>query len=240
MENIIKGKNVIVHPTAIIYPNVILHDNVFIGPYCIIGEPTSDYYKDPDNHVFKTTEIGENSIIRSNSIIYEDVHIGNNFQMGHHATIREQTVIGDNCSLGTLGDIQGKAKIGNFVRMHSNSHVGQFTTIKDYVWIFPYSITINDKYPPMDKLVGCTIEEYALITTGSIIMPGVKVGKNALVAPGCVVTKDVKDEMVVMGVPAKEKCSIRDIRDEEGNPVYPWKDYLKEDRGYPWQRKRTK
>ena len=234
------GENVFIHPTAIIYPNVILHDNVTVGPYCIIGEPTASYYKDKENHEFKVTEIGENSILRSNTIIYEGNKIGDNFQCGHHVTIREDTVIGNNCSVGTLSDIQGKAKIGNFVRMHSNVHIGQFTEIDDYVWIFPYVVTTNDMYPPMDKLEGCKIGKYALITTGSILLPGVTIGENTLVAAGSVVSKDVVAGKVVRGVPARECGNIEDIRDKDGNPVYPWKEYLEEYRGYPWQVSETK
>lgn len=237
MENKNYGKNVHIHPTALVYPNVVLHENVFIGPYCIIGEPTADYYKNPDNHEFKKTEIGANSIIRSHSVIYEDVHIGENFQTGHHVTIREDSQIGNNCSVGTLSDIQGKVKIGNFVRMHSNVHIGQLSTIKDYVWLFPYTVLTNDLYPPLDRLEGCTIEEFALVTTGSILLPGVTIGGNSLVAAGSVVSKDVKYEAVVMGVPAKERGNVRDIRDEFGNQIYPWQDYLEEDRGYPWQKR---
>ena len=231
------GKNVHIHPTALIYPNVVLHENVFIGPYCTIGEPTGDYYKDPEGHEFKKTEIGANSVIRSHSVIYEDVTIGENFQTGHHVTIREDSQIGKNCSLGTLSDIQGKVRIGDFVRMHSNVHIGQLTTIKNYVWIFPYTVVTNDLYPPMDELTGCTIDEYAIVTTGTIILPGKNVGKNALVAAGSVVSKDVPEEAVVMGVPAKERGNVRNIVKENGEHVYPWKEYLKEDRGYPWQKK---
>ena len=237
-RNVIKGQNVVIHETALIYPNVVLHDNVFIGPYCIIGEPTASYYKDPEHHVFKTTEIGTNSVIRSNSIIYEDVHIGENFQTGHHVTIRENSYIGNNCSVGTLSDIQDRVKIGNFVRLHSNVFLGQLTTIQDYAWLFPNVVVTNDKYPPLDNLKGCNIGEYAIICAGSILLPGVHVGNNALVAARAVVSKDVKDYSVVIGMPAKEKGLITDIRDEYNKPVYPWKDHLEEDRGYPWQRKR--
>ena len=234
MKNINIGENVIIHPTAIIYPNVILHDNVFVGPYCIVGEPTASYYNDPTNHEFKTTEIGEGSILRSNTIIYEGNKIGKNFQTGHHVTIRENTLIGENCSIGTLSDIQGKAKIGNFVRMHSNVHIGQFSEIDDYAWLFPYVCLTNDKYPPMDKLEGCKVGKYALITTGSILLPGVKVGENTMVAAGAVVSKDVADGRVVRGVPAKDVCAIEDIKDN-GQDIYPWKEHLEEFRGYPWQ-----
>lgn len=232
-----ENKNVFIHPTAIVYPNVILHENVFIGPYCIIGEPTSDYYADPDNHNFKRTEIGANSVIRSHSVIYEDVTIGENFQTGHSVTIREESRIGNNCSVGTLCDIQGKVQIGNFVRMHSNVHIGQLTTIKDYVWIYPYVVTTNDPYPPMGELVGCVIEEYANVATGTILLPGTVIGKNALVGAGSVVTKDVEEEAVAMGVPAKTRSRVRDIKNDRGEDVYPWKDNLKSYRGYPWQQK---
>lgn len=233
---IVKGKNVQIHPTALIYPNVVLHDNVFIGPYCIIGEPTSSYYQDPEHHEFKKTEIGANSIIRSHSIIYEDVNIGENFQTGHHVTIREDSHIGKNCSVGTLSDIQGKVQIGDFVRMHSNVHIGQLTTIKNYAWIFPYTVTTNDLYPPMDKLEGVTIEEYAIVATGTIVLPGKTIGENALVAAASLVSKDVAEKTVVRGVPAKVAGNVEDIRDENGEQVYPWKQYLKEYRGYPWQK----
>lgn len=229
-------ENVHIHPTALVYPNVVLHDNVFIGPYCIIGEPIGDYYKDPEHHEFKKTEIGANSVIRSHSVIYEDVQIGENFNTGHHVTIREESHIGKNCSVGTLSDIQGKVQIGDFVRMHSNVHIGQLTKIGNYVWIFPYVVTTNDMYPPMDKLEGCTIEDYALVTTGTIILPGKTIGMNSLVAAASLVSKDVPEESVVRGVPAKVTGNVRDIRDDEGNPVYPWKQYLKEFRGYPWQK----
>ena len=223
-----------IHPTAIVYPNVQLGNNVYVGTYCIIGEPTIDYYKDMEGHQFLPTIIGDNAILRSNTIIYEGNIIGNDFQTGHHVTIRENNIIGNNCSVGTLSDIKGKAKIGDFVRMHSNVHIGQCTEIDDYVWLFPYVVTTNDKYPPMDKLEGCKIGKYSLVTTGSIILPGVTIGENTMVAAGAVVSKDVPSGRVVRGVPAKDVCAIEDIKDGQKD-VYPWKDHLEEYRGYPWQ-----
>lgn len=234
-EDIIKGKNVKIHPTALIYPNVVLHDNVFIGPYCIIGEPTSSYYQDPEHHEFKKTEIGANSIIRSHSIIYEDVNIGENFQTGHHVTIREDSHIGKNCSVGTLSDIQGTACIGDFVRIHSNVFIAPLTTIKNYVWIFPHVVVTNDTYPPLNKLEGVTIEECAIVAAGAVILPGVTVGKHALVVADALVSKDVAPHCVVMGHPAKYRCQVEEILDNDENRVYPWPDYLKDFRGYPWQ-----
>lgn len=229
------GDNVNIGPGAIIYPNVSIMDNTHIGPYSIIGEPKVNYYKDSSSYSFSETVIGFKSIIRSHSVIYEGVTAGTNLQTGHRVTIREGSLIGHNCGIGTLCDIQGNVRIGNFVRLHSNVHVGQLSTIEDFVWIYPYVVLTNDPYPPMGRLRGVTIREYAQVATGSVIMPGVVVGRDALIGAHTLVRKDVPDECVVVGVPGEVLCSIRDIRDDSGRPVYPWRDYLEDDRGYPWQ-----
>lgn len=238
-EDVLIGNNVKIGHGAIIYPNVVIGDNTIIGPYSIIGEPTGSFYStdsgEVDNHDFKQTVIGANSVIRSHSIIYEDVKIGEKFQSGHRITIREKTVIGTNCSIGTLSDIQGQVLIGDYVRVHSNVHIGQFTQIENYVWIYPYVVFTNDPLPPMGKLKGVVVKKYAQVFASSTILPGIVIGENALVGAHSVVTKNVDDEMLVVGNPAKVRCSVREIKDENGNQVYPWKDHLKDYRGYPWQ-----
>lgn len=229
------GQNVRIGKGVIIYPNVVIGDNCFIGPYCIIGEPALGFYDCPDNYEFKNSSIGANSIIRSHTVIYENVHIGEKLQTGHRVTIREQTAIGSHCSIGTLCDIQGKLKIGNYCRLHSNVHLGQFSEIEDFVWIYPYVVLTNDPFPPRGKLRGVTVRKYAQVCTSSIVFPGVEIGENALIGANTAVRKNVKSERVVVGNPGKDLCSVRDLKDEDGNQIYPWRDYLKENRGYPWQ-----
>lgn len=235
MEPVKLGANVTIGKGAVVYPNAEIGDNVYIGPYCIVGEPTMDYYRS-ENHAFLTVRIGKDSIIRSHTVIYEDVAVGESFQTGHHVTIREGSRIGNFCSVGTLSDLQGKLEIGNYVRLHSNVMINQFTRIEDYVWMYPRSMTTNDQYPPMGNLIGAHIRQYAQIGAGAVILPGKVVGENALVGAGSVVTKDVPAETLAAGNPARSKGSVRDVRDGKGNPTYPWKEYLAENRGYPWQK----
>jgi len=238
-HNVKIGKNVVIGHGSIIYPNVVIGDNICIGPYSTLGEPVGSFYNENsacvEKHDFKKTIIGPNSVIRSHAIIYENVEIGEGFQCGHRVTIREKTSIGIKCSIGTLSDIQGTVSIGNYVRLHSNAHIGQHSIIEDFAWIYPYVVLTNDPHPPVYTPKGVTIKEYAVIATSSVILPGIVVGKNALVGAHSVVTKSVDDEMLVIGNPAKVRCSVRDIRDENGNQIYPWRDHLKEYRGYPWQ-----
>ncbi len=235
--DIIVGENIHIGLDTIQYPNVIIESGVFIGPFCVLGEPTASYYEDLENHIFKKTIIGKNSIIRSHSIIYEDVIIGENFQSGHHVTIREGTRIGNHCRIGTLCDLQGELNIGNHVSLHSNVHVGQLANIEDFVWIYPYVALTNSHFPPHKMLEGVTIRKYAQIATHATILPGIEVGENALVGAGALVSKNVLPERVVFGNPAKDICSVRDLLDKDGKSLYPWKEYLNDYRGYPWQQR---
>lgn len=238
-EGVIIGKNVIIEDDVYLDYGCIIRDNVhikkgsFIGARSIIGEYLMDFYKDKVNKVHSLV-IGENALIRTENVIYGDTIIGDNFQSGHKVTIREGTKIGNNVRLGTLSDVQGDCEIGSYVSMHSNVHIGQKTKIKDYVWIFPYVVLTNDPTPPSDELLGVTIESFAIISTGSVLLPGVNIHEDALVGAGAIVTKDVPKGMVVVGNPAKEICSVKKIKNKfNGEPVYPWRYNFK--RGMPWQ-----
>jgi len=88
----------------------------------------------------------------------------------------------------------------------------------------------------MAELKGVCVRKFAQIATMSVIMPGVEIGENALIGASTCVRKDVPPERVIVGNPGIDKCSVREIKDSEGNQIYPWKDYLKDYRGYPWQK----
>ncbi|MGV8148980.1 MAG: DapH/DapD/GlmU-related protein [Alkaliphilus sp.] len=236
-DNIMIGENVEIQSGTIVNSNVSIGENTFIGANSIIGEVSMSYYNDRINHRNEQTTIGKNSVVRSGAIIYEGVTIGDNFQSGHRINIREKTVIGRNCSVGTLCELTGHLKIGNYVRLHSNVLIGEKTEIEDYVWIYPYVVLTNNPCPPMGELKGVVVKEYAQIATAATVLPGVIIGKNALVGAGTLVRKNVSEEEVVVGNPGKVICSVRDIKNDRGERVYPWKEYLKDYRGYPWQEK---
>lgn len=136
--------------------------------------------------------------------------------------------------MGTLSDIQGHCTIGDYVSLHSNVFIAQKSVIKNYVWLFPHVVLTNDPTPPSENIVGVTIEEFSIIATNSVVLPGKHIGKDAVIGACSVVTKDVQDETVVVGNPAKVVCNIRDIKDKvTGDDVYPWRNHF--DRGMPWK-----
>lgn len=237
-HNCIIERDVVISDRTQIDSNTIIRSgtkigkNCFIGSNCIIGEYQNDYIRTGEKKNYRLL-IGDNALIRSGSIIYSNSIIGNSFQTGHQVTIREQALIGNNVSVGTLSDIQGICKIGNYVRLHSNVHIGQHSVIEDYVWIFPYVVLTNDPTPPSDKLIGVHIHSFAIVATGSIILPGVEVGQDALIGAGAIVTKNVGEYRVAVGNPAKEISDVRKINNKfTGEPAYPWRHHYSNN--MPW------
>lgn len=231
-DNVILGNGVIVDHNSIIRSDVTIGDGSYIGANSIVGEYQMDYMQDHEYHRHELT-IGKKAIIRSGSIIYGGSRIGNDFQTGHQVTIREESEIGNNVSIGTLSDIQGRCKLGNYVRLHSNVHVGMHSRIDDCVWIFPYVVLTNDPMPPSENVFGCHIHSFAIIATNAILLPGIEVKNDALIGAGSVVTKDVNEYEVVFGNPAKVNGDVRDMKDRvSGEAHYPWRCHF--DRAMPW------
>ena len=239
-ENVIIGENVVIGDNSYIDYGVLIRDNVqigdnsYIGVNCILGEYSMDFMLNRINYINPKLIIGIDALIRSQTLIYADCILGDNLQTGHKVTIREKTIAGNNFRVGTLSDIQGNCQIGNFVNMHSNVHIGQKSVIADYVWIFPYVVLTNDPTPPSDNLFGVNVEEFAVIATMAVILPGVTIGAGALVGAGTIVSKNVTAEMVVVGNPGKEICETIKIKNKQtGEAAYPWQYSFS--RGMPWK-----
>jgi acetyltransferase-like isoleucine patch superfamily enzyme len=227
------SKSVTISANAIIHDNVEIGDNVFIGPNSVIGEPLSSYYRDR-NYVNPKLVIGPNSIVRSGAFLYAGSTIGEGFQCGTSVTIREGARIGCHCSVGTSSDIEGDCRIGDYVRVHSNVHIAQKTDIGNYVWIYPYTVFTNDPTPPSNQLTGATVDDFAVIATNVVVMPGVRIGKDALVSAMSLVRWDVPPESVVAGNPAKRVGHIRYLRSKDsGEPLYPWR--MRFSHYMPWE-----
>lgn len=238
-ENVVIGENVIIEDDVYIDYGVIIRDNVhikkgtFVGARCILGEYLYDFFKDRKNKVHKLV-IGENSLIRSECIIYGECTIGDNFQSGHRVTIRENTKIGNNVRVGTNGDIQDNVVIGNYVNIHSDVFISAKNIIKDYVWIFPRVLFTNDPNPPSEDLLGSTVESFASIGAGSVIVPGSHIQGDTLIGAGTIVIGTLEKNGVYVGSPCRRVKEIYDVKSKvTGKDVYPWRE--KFSRGMPWK-----
>jgi acetyltransferase-like isoleucine patch superfamily enzyme len=211
------GKNISIGAFSVIHDNVILEDNIKIDAYCEIGYPTPLAEGRP-------LIISDGALIRSHSVFYEGSIFGKNLVTGHRVTVREKVTAGNNFQIGTLGDIQGYCTIGNYVRTHSHVHIGQYSNIGHFVWVFPDVLFTNDANPPSENLQGPHVGNYVVIASKAILLPGVKVGKGAFITAQSLVGQDVPDGTVASGSPAKCVCKTSDLRMKNApqTRAYPW------------------
>jgi acetyltransferase-like isoleucine patch superfamily enzyme len=207
-EGVHLGRNVVIKDDVIIKKNVTIEDNASVG-YDNLTKKKEIYEEYP-------TTIGENALIRTNTVIYKSCKIGKNSWVNHNTILRENTEVGDNCTIGNLVMCEGYTKIGNQVAIHSLSGLGGNMIIEDKVFIATNVVTANGRRPtylrtmPYIKDKGPTIRYGARIGISVILLPEIEIGREALVASGSIVTKDVPPFSIVMGVPAKVVGTVPD------------------------------
>ena len=188
--------------TAIIYPGVVWGGPYTLGPFVIVGQAPRGHQ--PGD---LATRIGAGAYINSHTVIYAGNIIGTNLRVGHGVLIREQNEIGDDVSIGSGGNVEHHVRIGNRVRLHSNVFVPEWSVLEDDCWLGPNVVVTNARYPATpttkEELVGAYIEKRAKIGANTTILPGVRIGTDALVGAGAVVTVDVPPGAVVAGNPAR-------------------------------------
>ena len=151
--------------------------------------------------------------------ISEKAKIGKNVRVWHFAYVGDNTIIGDNVKIGSLAHVDYNVIIGENTMIEGMVYIPPLSRIGKNVFIGPAVSLTNDPYPPSDKLIGVTIKDGAIIGARAVIKAGVTIGQNSVVAMGAVVTKDVPDNVLVVGVPAKIKYS----REEYDRKQKEWK-----------------
>jgi acetyltransferase-like isoleucine patch superfamily enzyme len=155
------------------------------------------------------------SFIHETAQVSDKADIGKGTKIWNWVQVRENTKIGKNCILSKSVYIDFDVKIGNNVKIQNNVSVYHGVNIEDGVFIGPHVCFTNDKNPRAINPDGTLksgddwevseikIKKGAAIGANSTILPGVTVGRFALVGAGSVVTKNIPDFALVYGNPAK-------------------------------------
>ena len=160
--------------------------------------------------------------VHESSYIDNSVEIGENTKIWHFCNIQSGAKIGKNCSLGQNVNISNNVIIGNDVKIQNNVSVYEGVEIEDGVFCGPSCVFTNDltpraRYPKGHENYKHTlIKEGASIGANATIICGNTVGRYAMIAAGAVVTKDIPDYALAVGVPAQVVGTV----DKQGNIVY--------------------
>ncbi|SRR6266508_718152 len=203
------GNNVVIHPFVIIEDGVRIGDDVEIFPSAYIGKPPRGVgaMTRPMSFTAKV-DVGTGCVIGPNAVIYYDVEIGPHTLISDGASIREQSKIGSRCIIGRYVTVNYATLIGNNVKVQDHTWLAGNMRIGDRVFISGGVTTANDNLMGAsgydeENIIGPTIENGVRIGAGAIILPKVKVGENALIAAGAVVTKDAPAGQTAKGIPAR-------------------------------------
>jgi acetyltransferase-like isoleucine patch superfamily enzyme len=148
------------------------------------------------------------------------VHFASNIQskkIGAGTFIWQYTVVlpgatvGKNCNINSHCFIENDVIIGDRVTIKCGVYVWDGITIEDNAFIGPNVTFINDKYPRSKQsfdLLRTVVKRGASVGGNSTLLPGITIGEYALIGAGSVVTKNIPNNTVWVGNPARQKAFV--------------------------------
>lgn len=201
------GENVVIGHHTIILQDTRIGDNVTIGCNCVIGIKPA-----VNQRMRKTASVDVPLVIQTGTrighlvSIYSGTQIGKNVFIGDHASIRENVSIGEESVVGRAAIVELNTRIGSACTIQTLAYVTGDTILEDNVFVGPCVSMSNDKYMGAQdfSLKGPYLKEGAKIGNNASLLPGITIGINTTVGAGAVVTKDLIDNIVAAGVPARK------------------------------------
>jgi acetyltransferase-like isoleucine patch superfamily enzyme len=150
-----------------------------------------------------------------------NVNVGENVRFFNFVNAYECTV-DDGSKVGAFVEIQKNVMIGKNCKISSHTFICEGVKIRDNVFVGHNVSFINDLYPRSTnpdgtpqtekdwKVVETLVDEGSSIGTSATILAGIRIGRNAIIGAGSVVTRDVPDNTIVAGNPAKVLRKITD------------------------------
>ncbi len=142
--------------------------------------------------------------------------IGNKTRIWQFVVILDGAQIGTDCNICSHVLIESDVIIGDRVTIKSGVQLWDGLRVSDDVFIGPNATFTNDKFPRSKhfpySFLNTNIHNGASIGAGAVILPGITIGKKAMIGAGAVVTKDVPPFALVIGNPAR----IIKILDDKG------------------------
>lgn len=157
----------------------------------------------------------ESLFVHAHALV-ESEEVGAGTQVWAFAHVMKGAVVGDDCKIGDHAFIESGATLGNRVTVKNACLIWHGVHIGDDVFVGPGAVFTNDMAPRVryqttsEDWLATIVAERASIGANSTILSGIRIGRNALIGAGAVVTKDVPDHALVVGNPAHQVAWVCD------------------------------
>jgi UDP-2-acetamido-3-amino-2,3-dideoxy-glucuronate N-acetyltransferase len=151
-----------------------------------------------------------NYYVNEYAVVDDDVEIGEGTKIWHFSHIQSKSKIGKKCVFGQNVNVGNNVTIGDYCKVQNNVSIYEGVTLEDYVFCGPSMVFTNIldpkcKYPQVGAqyYIKTLVKEGASIGANATVVCGHTLGKHCMIGAGTVVTKDVPDYALVIGVPGK-------------------------------------
>lgn len=205
------GAGTVVHAGVVLGERCVVEEGAVLGkrPRLRPGSSAAGGELDP-------LVVGADVTICCGAVLYAGARVGDRTIIGDQSQLRERATIGADSVLGRGSSIDFQARVGSRVLIQTDVYITGGSVVEDDVFVGPGVVTTNDhamaRHPKGEPLRGPVLRRACRVGGGAVLVPGVEVGIEAFVAAGAVVTRDVGEREVVMGVPARV---VRRVGDED-------------------------
>lgn len=150
----------------------------------------------------KNVKFGEGVVLGNYSIIQDNCWIGSGTEIGNFVFIKEDTVIGKNSFMDSYTISSGQNYIGNNVTVRYQTMIARGVTVEDdcYLCAGVKTVYVDHK---REYVKGIVIGKGCFVGDDVKIMTGVKIAPGSVLGAGCIVTKDITEPGVYIGMPAR-------------------------------------
>ena len=215
-EAVQMGEGVSFGAYVVVHDGTVLGDGCAIGDHAVLGKrpvlaPHSSAHGDVG-----ALQLGAGAAVGTGAVVFAGTSVGAGAILGDQSFVRERSSIGERSVVGRASAVDNDVVIGARVRVQTSVYLTAFTLVEDDVFVGPGVVTTNDntmsRHGPESPMRGATLRRACRVGGGAVIAPGVEVGAEAFVAAGAVVTRDVPERAVVMGVPARV---VREVPEQD-------------------------
>jgi UDP-2-acetamido-3-amino-2,3-dideoxy-glucuronate N-acetyltransferase len=155
-----------------------------------------------------TGQVHQTARVAGTAVVADDFRLGELSRIGEFSFVRDRVIVGSRTSIGSFVGLEGDIVIGDDVSIQSGCHITRGVRIGDLAFLGPRVVTMNDRrmvyrrsvpFVPAPPIIG----RAARIGGASALLPGCRIGENAFVSAGSVVSGDVPPATIVAGNPAR-------------------------------------